>query len=673
MGKEKKYYTSYQAMPPSSRFWVHAESCYTEAELNFRTWVLKARANSGIHQDYLANSSSWFIDDDQQALINVYQNSWFFANAYKTRQVLTRDDFFVQPVDSQRLQWSQLYDLMQKTGDYLLLRNKNLPAEHLNQPMNFILLDINHLLKGISQNPNIGQTQEQLTHLTRYIRAIEKNTSPLIGSDRLFLANFRSMIDEEIHPQLTYLIESQLLKDRLGELAKNIKQLSNERNRILHFALSSNQVNPHPYDFALGQLENIKAYPTLAAKKCAQSSTEIQLQSPPSLKLSAEQLRACPDFELIATSEEILEDYAKAIADLNELAQFQQIVNQVIDLLGQAGEVYTVYQFKEQLILLLNQINHFLDDSSTNIDAIINANTQAYHQAIHEKQNLPLLKQWFSSAKEKLTTFIQNQDILAQFPSTTADLGKTNQILKSGVHQVLVHLSKPSIKKTNFPALAQQAQELNSLMGSMHKWVKTQYTAKGLAAPKRPEMLSLAPNPPPPEPPLQPEPFDNDVHLELSPLSAEPPACIGAPPLCTKPRQLCIADRPYEPITSLPLDIYFIGLLTLAPMALIIFYLALKLAANLAAPQEETKLGTKNEFDQLKIQLDDLIAQVKDAKNADDEYEQTEYEYFIERYEELNYKARAGCYEVQKLSELYDEICFFFQEHEQQELERLMY
>ncbi len=36
MSKEKKYYTSYQAMPPNSRFWVHSELCYTEAELNFR-------------------------------------------------------------------------------------------------------------------------------------------------------------------------------------------------------------------------------------------------------------------------------------------------------------------------------------------------------------------------------------------------------------------------------------------------------------------------------------------------------------------------------------------------------------------------------------------------------------------------------------------------------------
>lgn len=61
-----------------------------------------------------------------------------------------------------------------KNRDYLLLRNNELRQEHLNQPINFFLLDLNHILKGISQNPNIKQTQEQLEHLTRYVRAVEK-------------------------------------------------------------------------------------------------------------------------------------------------------------------------------------------------------------------------------------------------------------------------------------------------------------------------------------------------------------------------------------------------------------------------------------------------------------------------------------------------------------------
>ena len=111
-----------------------------EDELAFREWILKIRANSVIEPDYLTNPSSWFAED-QQALININENSWIRANSYKTRHVLARDDFHVQPVDSQRLQWPALYDLMQTVGDYLLLRNDNLPLEHLNQLMNYVFFD----------------------------------------------------------------------------------------------------------------------------------------------------------------------------------------------------------------------------------------------------------------------------------------------------------------------------------------------------------------------------------------------------------------------------------------------------------------------------------------------------------------------------------------------------
>ncbi len=147
MTKEKReQQATYKPIPHRNRFWFHSENCYTENELAFREWILKIRANSGIEPDYLTNPSSWFAED-QQALININENSWIRANSYKTRHVLARDDFHVQPVDSQRLQWPALYDLMQTVGDYLLLRNDNLPLEHLNQPMNYVFLDINFILK----------------------------------------------------------------------------------------------------------------------------------------------------------------------------------------------------------------------------------------------------------------------------------------------------------------------------------------------------------------------------------------------------------------------------------------------------------------------------------------------------------------------------------------------
>lgn len=96
MTKEKQEQrASYKPVRNRSRFWLHSEACYTEEELNQRAWILKARANSGLHADYLTNPSSWFADDSQ-ALINVYEHSWFYSNAFRTRQVLTADDFHIK-------------------------------------------------------------------------------------------------------------------------------------------------------------------------------------------------------------------------------------------------------------------------------------------------------------------------------------------------------------------------------------------------------------------------------------------------------------------------------------------------------------------------------------------------------------------------------------------------
>ncbi|MDI1353254.1 MAG: hypothetical protein PSV35_10895, partial [bacterium] len=322
MEKEKKSnHISYRSIPKTNRFWLHSESCYTNEELALREWILKTRMSSGIHQDYLANPSSWFTENSQ-ALINVYEHSWFFSSAYSPRHSLNRDDFHVHPVDSQRLQWSDLYDLMQNVGDYLILRNQLLDATHLNQPMNYVLLDINFMLKGLSQNTQINQVKEQLELMTRYIRSIEKHISPLVGSDRLFLANFRLIIDNTIHPKFSHLIEAQLLRERLSELAKLIKQLSTERNRILHFALNVKHVNPHAYDFSIAKPQDTSAYPTQAAKECGHTSKELSTQSSDTLYLTLEQLKDCPHFQLITQEDHIIKDYAKAISDLNELNRF---------------------------------------------------------------------------------------------------------------------------------------------------------------------------------------------------------------------------------------------------------------------------------------------------------------------------------------------------------------
>lgn len=636
MGQEKhEHAPRYRSMPHKSRFWFHAEQCYTEAELTFREWVLNIRLNSGIHPDYLANPSSWF-GEKEQALINVYENAWFYSNAFRTRQILSRDDFHVQPIDSQRLQWPALYNLMQNVGDYLLIRNELLPAVHLNHPMNFVLLDLNLMLKGLSQNTNINQVQEQLELITRYLRTIEKNISPLVGSDRLFLSNFRNTIDEQIHPQLTHKIESQLLKERLNDLSKTIKQLSTDRNRILHFALNINKVNPHPYDFSINKIDDVKHYPTQAARECGQETTELVHHEPIALlQLTMSQLKDCPNFKLISMSEEIVDHYAKAISHLNELARFQLVINQIMDLLSQAGEVYTIYQFKEQMLHLLKEIDGFIDDSSLHIDAIVQANTRAYHQAIQDEQNLSLLQKLLTSEKEKLQTFIKNQDTLAQFPSSLNDLHKTNKLLKSQVIEVSNHLSASKVE-TSFDSLAGQAKELDLLMNSMHNWIKIQYEMKGLSAPNPPERLVFKT----PQEPSSPIPSPN----------LEPPKPTISSYVINNNQ---CHFRPNH-VTNNTHALLSIGLLVAIPLILIGLYLLMQSRTKPIA----TNMTSKQRFNELIIEAEDIITLIRgfEIKN----FCTLDYESFINRYKEIKEQGAKNNYSIDDLMELVDDLKAFY-------------
>ena len=514
--------------------------------------------HSGIDPDYLNNPSSWFAEEEQ-ALVTVYPDSWFYSPAFKTRHIPSLDEFHVQPIDGYRLQWPALYDLMQQVGDYLLLRNEQLPPEHLNQPVNFFLLDVNNILKGISQNANIAQVQKQLELLTRYVRTIEKYISPLIGSDRLFMANVREVIDDEIQPLLSHMIESQLLHERLNELQKIIKQVSTERNRILHYALNVNEVNHHAYDFSVSKRGELSHFPTQAAKECGHSNSELMAKSAPTVHLTAGKLKKCPDFELISMNDDVLNHYAKAISDLNELERFQKVITQIMDLLGQAGEVYTIHQFREQMILLLKQIDGFLDESAQHIDAILRANKNAYHQAIDSEQNLSFFKKIFSDEKAKLHTYIKNQDTLAQFPSSSPELDKTNKAFKEHVNQVITHLSQAKMKESSFEAITGQVQELEYLMNSMNQWV---HEIKGLPPSPPIQLISTSSTRATTQPTVIPLGIahNNNMFFTDSPTAVAPtPFCSDEDPLCTP--------------SSYQNNVAYLGLFALIPLAVIFLYL----------------------------------------------------------------------------------------------------
>lgn len=633
MNKDKESNQSlYKSISYKGRFWVYSEHCYTEAELALRQWIIKVRSNSGIHAELLSNKGSWF-NEDNEALINTNENSWFYSNSFTPRQVLNRDDFHVQPVEAQRLQWPALYELMQKTGDYLLLRNQQLPQEHLNQPMNYLLLDAIQMFKALSQNTDINQVREQLDLITSYLRQIEKNISPLVGSDRLFLADCREFIDAKIQPQLMHQIEALSLRERLSDLSKTINKLSTDRNRILHFALNINPVNPHAYGFSKEGDLNLKNHPTQAEKACGQSNQPSAADTPLTLlKLTVAELNDCPNFKLIAMEDEILDHYAKAISDLNELERFQKVITQIMSLLGQAGEVYTVLQFKEQLISLLKQMEGFIDSSSQHIEAIIHANTQAYHQAIQAEQNLPHWKKWLTNEKQKLKNYIKNQDTLAQFPSTTAELVKTNTALKTQVNQVMTQLNQPPGITTSLNAMAAQARALNQLMDLMHSWIKVQHESKGLEPPKAPEPL---------------------LFLSAPPVNHSPLFTPGLP--LSRPT-LTIGNLNRGPLVT-ENHSFYLGLLGILPLALLAFILIRnKIISSHPLQQAGDEEQPLKQHYTLCEKIEDLIAQIEALPDTFDEALQADYKDSLRSFHRLNKKAREGDFDFIALNEIYQDL-----------------
>ncbi|BCA95798.1 hypothetical protein TUM19329_21590 [Legionella antarctica] len=78
--------------------------------------------------------------------------------------------------------------------------------------------------------------------------------------------------------------------------------------------------------------------------------------------------------------------------------------------------------------------------------------------------------------------------------------------------------------------------------------------------------------------------------------------------------------------------------------------------------QESTLMGTQEEFEQVKVNFDDLITIIKGIEFAEDRNVSAEYERMISEYQELCTKALQGSYDVTALKEIYHELECFYQE-----------
>lgn len=495
----------YQAMPYLSRFGAlgslfYLESCYTESERQLRHHMLKLRKNAGIDIELLKTDNSWFNEDEDQAFINVNAHSWFLKDSYQPVHIIHRDDFHIQLFNIQRVNWEGLSTLARVIGDYLLLRNSKLPDQQLNQPFNYILLDLVRMLKQLAgENPNYAV--EQLKLISVYMRHLESYLNAETGSDRLFLAESRRTIENHLIKEIENKIASQRFKNHIEQVQRQLKQIAELRHTILHFALAKDAVNPHPF---LEYFENPASlpmsstkFPTLTAKACIfpnQKQIKTISSSSFSSKLdelikTSKQLSDCDGFKLIDNLPEKIEiAYSQGLADLQSIIEFNGILNQLSSLLDQAGEVMTLIQFREQLITLLKQMEQFIQHSQKGIVDIIEANEQAYFQFIQAKRNLYWWEKIGGSKRQLIDTFITNQDNLARFAATEADLQQANHLFLQELGQIMNRLHEHA-SPTNQQALITKARDqIDFLLDSIYQWVNEHYLSQGLTSTSRPNL-----------------------------------------------------------------------------------------------------------------------------------------------------------------------------------------
>lgn len=478
MRTKQALHSSYQSMPAKSRFGIfnalfYNEAWYTAQEMQLRSQILTARSQSGLDPSLLETSVTWFNSNLDIAFLSYHENSWFFEKSYLPRSTITKDDFHIEFNLNQHPKWAELSTMRRFIADYLIVRNEGFAQAYLNQPMNYLLLDVIQILNRLSMRENPEHVLSQLEQLQQYLRSVEINISPTVGSDRLFLADCRENILAE-QESFEQQIGSQRLITRVLYLQQHLTHIAELRNTVLHFALAAEAVNPHPYwdYFKKDSLhpDFKRKFPTLMAKDCVLQK-EVETKKLSLANKPVEDLSDCPHLKLVEMTSEMKHFYYQAIKNLEEMLHFQQIFDELSKTFEKAGEIITLLQFREQLEAFLDHIELFMQRSQSTINQILNYNSNFYHQTIKEKQNLSLWDKWLTSKQAGFNTFIKNQDYLARFRVTVADLQQANKKFIAEVQQIKGILNEHVVRQNSIVLISSTQEDIFRLMQKMEAFV----------------------------------------------------------------------------------------------------------------------------------------------------------------------------------------------------------
>lgn len=651
--REGHHKVAYRIMPSRSRFgwffalWYH-ESCYTHDELQFRKQVLRARAASAMDAELL-QGSSWFHDDDSSAFINVNAGSWVKGEALEPQHRLGSDDFHINLVPADRLVWGGLSTLMRTIGDYLLLRNKQLAPEHYNQPMNYVLLDAVRMLRQLAMIDNADYVSTQLQLMQQYLRVIEIHVLYFEGSDRLFLADCRSDLQQIADNDIRSQIQSRQLKHHFMEIKRQLNRVGEMRHTLLHYAFSGREVNPHPYweTFAEPQaLASHATFPVLAAKSCAGIVTaEVDSGAPglAPLMLDNTRLAHCPDLSFITlVGEQTQTAYGQCVMDLQEILRFQSILDQLIHLFDQAGDAITRVSFREQMTDLLQTMEQFIQRSQQPVHHVLEANTRAYYQYMHDEQDMSLWEQWLGSKPAIIRSFIINQDNLARFAATSDDFQAANQALTEQVHQVLNQLNQQRMDLDEQQLLQATRRQMDALMRNMHVIVNHQRAVQGLPYEARPRSLLTD------ERPVLP--VGNRL-LFWSQEPASPPALSAGPV-----PDVCVPEL--EPVNAWQ-GTAFLAMILAIPLVFLGLYLFYRQYAQ-AREDDSARVSEPQRYEAFRIMACDSLTL---CLHQDDSLPLQDYQ---ETLQQLESEARNGFYDARAMKKLARNLTSYQRELEEE-------
>ncbi len=424
---------SYPKKPDSYRFSffeVNADAdCYSDTLLKQRTQIIKAREHAGFGNELKKSPFGWF-DRDEEALININKDSYLFSAQFKPKMTISREDFYSERSSSVAY-IAELNKLEKELSNYLHTYNEQVSDSRLNHPLNFFYLDLKHILARLSSMNDYEDVLKVLPKVIGYITQVEDGLEGIEDFERKAMAHLRLTLKEQIIPKIKNKIETKNSRGSLQTLSKNLQQIIENTQTVLHHLYTVNEVNAHSTQLLTDDLPSehpLDKEPLHAIKQCSKKSADESIAVKIPNRSEREDvanlirhlnIKACESVTLIdglTLNDQQL--YLDAIAELYTLTEFYQTIPDIIEMLDLAGEVSTTLLLTSELKNYLQELSHKLETSQVLLREAIGSNERVYVNGLDSSHD----KSFLSQVWGKLTSSTNNQE---QFKKNKAKLSIT--------------------------------------------------------------------------------------------------------------------------------------------------------------------------------------------------------------------------------------------------------